>query len=105
MFNTFHLYLQYRESKKLCKKLKISPTPSHLKHYKDGEFHKDYDRQILVASIVNFMREPTGDLPWEEDPVGADVVHVQDAVVYLCLFLLTNIAKLYLRFIYPKGSG
>lgn len=52
-----------------------------LKHYKDGEFHKDYDRQMATSSIVNFMREPTGDLPWEEDPAGADVMHVQDAVV------------------------
>lgn len=65
--------------KKLCKKQKASPAPQVLKHYKNGEFHKDYDRQLLLSSIVNFMREPQGDLPWEEDPNGADVLHVQDA--------------------------
>lgn len=69
------------EAKKMCKKLKANPNPIALKHYKDGEFHKDYDRQLTVPSIVNFMRDPAGDLPWEEDPIGADVYHVPDAVV------------------------
>lgn len=67
------------EKKKICKKLKVSPSPVVLKHYKDGEFHKDYDRQKTVQSMVNFMRDPTGDLPWEEDPAGADVLHIQDS--------------------------
>lgn len=65
----------------MCKKLKANPQPVVLKHFKDGEFHKDYDRQLTVSSIVNFMRDPAGDLPWEEDPLGADVYHVPDAVV------------------------
>lgn len=65
----------------MCKKLKASPNPVILKHYKDGEFHKDYDRQISVASLVNFLRDPVGDLPWEEDPAGADVVHISDPEV------------------------
>lgn len=63
--------------------MKATPTPVVLKHYKDGDFHKDYDRQLVVSSLVNFMREPTGDLPWEEDPIGVDVVHIQDANVSL----------------------
>ncbi|XP_014090538.2 protein disulfide-isomerase A5 [Bactrocera oleae] len=66
------------ERKKLCKKLKVSPTAYIFKHYKDGDFHKNYDRQVSVASMVNFMRNPTGDLPWEEDPDGADVLHFDD---------------------------
>ncbi|XP_053961500.1 protein disulfide-isomerase A5 [Anastrepha ludens] len=66
------------ERKKLCKKLKVSPSPYLFKHYKDGDFHKDYDRQVSVASMINFMRDPAGDLPWEEDPVGADVLHFSD---------------------------
>lgn len=61
--------------------MKVAPTPIALKHYKDGDFHKDYDRQMTVTSIVNFMRDPAGDLPWDEDPIGADVYHIQDAVV------------------------
>lgn len=61
--------------------MKVNPAPVTLKHYKDGDFHKDYDRQLTVASISNFMRDPAGDLPWEEDAVGADVYHIQDATV------------------------
>lgn len=34
------------EGKKLCKKLKVIPDATTLKHYKDGEFHKDYDRKL-----------------------------------------------------------
>ncbi|XP_002065125.2 protein disulfide-isomerase A5 [Drosophila willistoni] len=68
-----------QEHKKLCKKLKITPDPYTLKHYKDGDYHKDYDRQMSVASMVTFMRDPSGDLPWEEDPAGKDVVHFSDA--------------------------
>jgi len=52
-----------------------------LKHYKDGEFHKDYDRLETLQSVVNFMRDPTGDIPWEEDSTAVDVVHIPDALV------------------------
>lgn len=69
------------ELKKLCKKLKVVPEPYAIKHYKDGEFHKDYDRQLTVTSISNFMRDPQGDLPWEEDVTGADVMHLSDTNV------------------------
>lgn len=61
--------------------MKVSPNPVTLKHYKDGEFHKDYDRQMTVASLINFLRDPTGDLPWEEDDSGADVLHINDSEV------------------------
>lgn len=27
------------------------------------------------------MRDPAGDLPWEEDPTGSDVFHITDANV------------------------
>ncbi|XP_054712217.1 protein disulfide-isomerase A5-like [Uloborus diversus] len=67
------------EAKKLCRKLKISPEPHILKHYKDGDFHKDYDRKHTVQSMVNFLKDPSGDLPWEEDDRGKDVLHISDA--------------------------
>lgn len=73
--------LGYRDAKKLCKKLKVLPEPHLLKHYKDGDFHKDYDRKWTVASMVNFMRDPAGDIPWEEDDLASNVVHVPDANV------------------------
>jgi hypothetical protein len=75
----------------MCRKLKVSPEPFLLKHYKDGEFHKDYDRLETVQSMVNFMRDPAGDIPWEEDSTAVDVVHILDALVSLyCRTLLTD---------------
>lgn len=68
------------EAKKLCKKMKISPEPYILKHFKDGEFHKDYDRKETVQSMVTFMRDPSGDVPWEEDDSAIDVVHLPDSL-------------------------
>ncbi|GFS06926.1 protein disulfide-isomerase A5-like [Elysia marginata] len=69
-------YINCGADKKLCKKLKISPSEVELKHYKDGEFNKDYDRKLVVKSMVNFLLDPTGDIPWEEDPAATDVVHI-----------------------------
>lgn len=87
--------------KKLCKKLKVVPAPFVIKHYKDGEFHKDYDRAITVSSITNFMKDPTGDIPWEEDPSGIDVFHIADPqvshelhVIFLGFFLFKNVSIL-----------
>lgn len=61
--------------------MKVTPNPATLKHFKDGEFHKDYDRQMTVSSFVNFLRDPSGDLPWEEDNSGTNVVHLNDSEV------------------------
>ncbi|CAG0921552.1 unnamed protein product [Notodromas monacha] len=66
------------DGKKLCKKHKVDPSPTIMKHYKDGDFHKDYDRKENVQSLTNFLRDPTGDIPWEEDTAAEDVVHVTD---------------------------
>lgn len=70
------------EAKKLCKKLKVSPEPFVIKHYKNGEFNKDYDRKETVASMVNFLKDPTGDIPWDEDSSLSDVVHVPDTLTF-----------------------
>ncbi|XP_025832812.1 protein disulfide-isomerase A5 isoform X1 [Agrilus planipennis] len=67
------------EAKKMCKKLKVAPDPYILKHYKDGDFNKDYDRKETLSSMVNFMRDPTGDIPWEEDSRANYVAHIPDA--------------------------
>jgi len=87
-FKSVHLlykfiFISIRDAKKMCKKLKVSPEPFMLKHYKDGDFHKDYDRLETMQSMVNFMRDPSGDIPWEEDSVALDVVHISDALVSL----------------------
>lgn len=69
--------------KKLCKKAKVLPNEGEymLKHFHNGEFNKDYDRAIKVTSFVNFLRDPTGDLPWDEDETAQDVMHIPDNVV------------------------
>ncbi|KAK7092365.1 protein disulfide-isomerase A5-like [Littorina saxatilis] len=69
-------YVNCGEDKKFCKKLKVSPTTVELKHYKDGDFNKDYDRKLALKSMVNFLMDPTGDIPWDEDPTAVDVVHI-----------------------------
>ena len=68
------------DGKKLCKKLKVKVSSKGyvLKHFKDGEFHKDYDRLETVESLTTFLRDPKGDAPWEEDQGSADVVHIND---------------------------
>ena len=68
------------DSKKLCKKLKINLSNNGylLKHYKDGDFHKDYDRLETIESMITFMKNPTGEAPWEEDEASANVQHLND---------------------------
>lgn len=73
--------LHLSEGKKLCKKNKVEPTAYQLKHYKDGEYHKDYDRRETVHSMATFLRDPSGDVPWDEDEQGVDVVHINDVNV------------------------
>ena len=66
-----------KDGRKLCKNLKVKPDPFVLKHYKDGSFHKDYDRLLQEKSLVSFMENPTADPPWSEDPTAGDVRHIE----------------------------
>lgn len=71
-----------KDLKKLCKKSLPEGKSYVLKHYKDGAFNKDYDRQITKNSLSTFMRDPTGDIPYEEeDSTSKDVVHLFDVSV------------------------
>ncbi|CAD5112143.1 DgyrCDS1382 [Dimorphilus gyrociliatus] len=74
------------DSKKLCKKMKISPVDHEYRHYKDGEFTKIYDRQMTVRSMTAFLNDPTGDIPWDEDPTATDVVHLDNKAAMNKLF-------------------
>nr|XP_034307148.1 protein disulfide-isomerase A5-like isoform X2 [Crassostrea gigas] len=65
------------EAKKLCKNMKVNPASIELKHFKGGNFNKDYDRKMVTKSMVNFLLDPTGDIPWEEETGAEDVVHVE----------------------------
>lgn len=65
------------EDKKLCKNLRVKAEPFAIKHYKDGEFHKDYDRKLVEKSFVSFIRNPTADAPWSEDSTASDVYHIE----------------------------
>lgn len=64
------------DAKKLCKKFKAPSSEIHIKHFKDGEFNRDYDRKYTVKSMVKFLQDPKGDIPWEEDPDAENVVHI-----------------------------
>jgi hypothetical protein len=70
-----------KDLKKLCKKNLPEGSAYVLKHYKDGVFNKDYDRQLTKSSLSTFMRDPTGEIPYEEDPTGKDVIHLFDTAV------------------------
>lgn len=59
----------------------MKPEPVSLKHYKNGDFHKDYDRKLTVQSISSFMKDPSGDAPWEEDEYATDVKHLENSEV------------------------
>lgn len=59
----------------------MEPASYILKHYKDGDFHKDYDRRETIQSMSTFLRDPSGDIPWDEDEQGVDVVHINDVNV------------------------
>ena len=54
------VYVDCGDDKKICKKLKALPDPVDIKHYKDGDFNKNYDRKGTVKSMVSFLRDPTG---------------------------------------------
>lgn len=56
-------------------------VPPLLRHYKEGEYHKEYDRRLTLVSMTTFLKDPTGDLPWDEDDNGKDVNHVSDMAV------------------------
>lgn len=70
-----------KDLKKLCKKAVPEGQSYVLKHFKDGTFNKNYDRQLTKRSLETFMRDPTGDIPFEEDPTSKDVVHLFDTTV------------------------
>lgn len=65
-----------KELKKSCKKIVADDEAYILKHYKDGQFNKDYDRQMTKASLTNFLKDPTGDFPFDEEPSAKDVIHI-----------------------------
>ena len=35
----------------------------------------------FCGEFKSFLRDPTGDLPFEEDPAGKDVIHILEASV------------------------
>ncbi|XP_067937992.1 protein disulfide-isomerase A5-like [Watersipora subatra] len=64
------------DAAKLCKKMKVSPEPLIVHHYLDNKLNKAYDRALASKSIVSFLEDPTGDMPWDEDTTARDVLHV-----------------------------
>ena len=66
-----------KDGKKLCRNLKIKPAMFVLKHYKEGTFHKDYDRLLQEKSMISFMQNPAAEPPWSEDPSSESVRHIE----------------------------
>lgn len=91
------------EAKKMCKNLKIKPSLYALKHYKDGAFHKDYDRLIDEKSMLSFMGNPTADPPWSEDPTASSVRHIEGSKELETLLRTEN--KPILMFFYAPWCG
>ncbi len=48
----------------------------------NGQFNKDYDRSVTVKSLYNFLLDPTGDLPWEEEETAQDVIHINEEKMF-----------------------
>lgn len=71
------VYVNCEKGKKLCKKFKFDATSNELRHYLDGESHKSYDRALAAKSMINFMLDPKGEMPWYEDATAHDVLHLQ----------------------------
>jgi hypothetical protein len=76
--------------KQLCKKALPDDKSFVLKHYKDGTFNKDYDRQLTKNSMQYFLKDPTGDIPYEEDQTSNDVIHISDMQVRYFDFQFIN---------------
>lgn len=70
-----------KDLKKNCKKTLSDNVGYVLKHYKDGQFNKDYDRQMTKTSLQNFLKDPTGDYPFDEEPTAKNVVHISSMSV------------------------
>lgn len=50
-----------------------------LKHFQNGDFHKNFDRLETKSSIVRFMRDPNGPVPFEEDASMMSVMNIENA--------------------------
>lgn len=35
--------------------------------------------------MITFMRNPTGDIPWEEEETAVDILHITDALVIVLI--------------------
>ncbi|CAF5138214.1 unnamed protein product, partial [Rotaria sp. Silwood1] len=46
---------------------------------KDGDFHKVYDRALTAKSMINFMLDPSGEMPWDEEELAQNVLHLNQA--------------------------
>lgn len=96
-----------KDMKKSCKKALPDGEAYVLKHYKDGQFNKDYDRQMTKSSLQNFLKDPTGDFPFDEEPVAKDVVHINSisvckhSVFIACAFYVLSPSYYHIHYLFP----
>ncbi|GAV04474.1 hypothetical protein RvY_14744 [Ramazzottius varieornatus] len=67
------------DAQKVCKKEKADTGAYILRHYQKGEFHKVYDRPENLKTFLSFLKDPTAEAPWEDDPTSKDVLHIEDS--------------------------
>ncbi|CAF3708791.1 unnamed protein product [Rotaria sordida] len=72
------VYISCEKGKKLCKKFKCDTNNNELRHFKDGDFHKVYDRAHVAKSMITFMLDPKGEMPWDEDELTRDILHLNN---------------------------
>ena len=66
------------KGKRLCRQTKVDPTHYILQFYMDGQLkNANYDRQHSVKSLVYFLKNPTEEAPWSEDPTSHYVNHLE----------------------------
>lgn len=66
------------KGKRLCRQTKVDPTHYILQYYMDGQLkNANYDRQHTVKSLVYFLKNPTEEAPWSEDPSSHYVTHLE----------------------------
>ena len=88
------------EGQKMCKKEKADSGAYFLRHYQKGEFNKAYDRPENLKSFLSFLKDPSAEAPWEDDPTSKDVIHMEDSK-QLRTFLTTEKRPALLMFYAP----
>jgi thiol-disulfide isomerase/thioredoxin len=54
-------------------------VPGTITHFLKGALNTVYDRGLNLRSLNKFLKDPTAERPWEEEPLAANVLHLDDS--------------------------